>query len=131
MKLVFDTYALMTYLRREPNHHIVRSLLADTLHQNHESYMSVINLGELFYMRWRKGSQAEAESALKFVRRMGIHIEPATNERVMNAAGIKAIVSLSYADAFAAALAEELNATLVTGDLEYKPLEPKINILWL
>jgi ribonuclease VapC len=131
MKLVFDTYALMTYLRHEPGYQVVRSLLLATLQQQHEAYMSVINYGELFYMRWRKGSQAEAESALKFVRRAGIHIEPVTTDRVIRAARVKATISLSYADAFAATLAEEIGATLVTGDLEYKPLEPRINILWL
>jgi len=93
--------------------------------------MSVINLGELFYMQWRKGSQAKAENAVKFVQSVGVRIEPATTVRVMNAARIKAVVSLSYADAFAASLAQEINATLVTGDPEYKPFETSINIHWL
>lgn len=131
MKLVFDTYAVMNYLRREPSHQIVRSLLSETLSRQHEAHMSIINLGELFYMQCRKGSLAKANSAMRFVRRAGINIEPATTERVMRAAQLKATISLSYADAFAAALAQELAATLVTGDPEYKPLESTIAILWL
>ena len=93
--------------------------------------MSVINLGELFYMRSRKNGAAKAESSLRFVRRSGIIVEPATQQRVIKAARLKAKHSMSYADAFAATLAEELNATLVTGDLEYKPLEGSLNILWI
>lgn len=131
MNLVFDTYALMTYLQREPGHQIVRSLLAETLQHQHEAYISVINLGESYYMRYRKGSLAQANSALRFVRRTRMQIAPATTERVMRAAHLKATLSLSYADAFAATLAQELNATLVTGDAEYKPLETTINLLWL
>lgn len=131
MRIIFDTYALMAYLRREQGHEVVRALIAETLDGGHDASMSVINLGELFYMQCRKATQAQAESALKFVRRAGIRIEPATTGRVMSAARLKAAVSLSYADAFAASLASELNATLVTGDPEYKPLETAINILWL
>lgn len=131
MKFVLDTYAVITYLRREQGFDIVRQLLVETLAGTHETYMSVINLGELFYMQSRKGSQTKAENAIKFVQRVGVRVEPATTERVMNAARIKAAVSLSYADAFAASLAQELNATLVTGDPEYKPLETSIDILWL
>ncbi|MEW5989188.1 MAG: PIN domain-containing protein [Chloroflexota bacterium] len=44
---------------------------------------------------------------------------------------MKAAYPLSYADAFAAALAQELKATLVTGDPEFRPLIALIAIEWL
>jgi len=47
------------------------------------------------------------------------------------AAEFKARHSLSLADAFAAALAKELNTPLVTGDPEFKPLAGDIKIQWL
>jgi len=128
---VFDTYALMVYLRREKNYQLVRTLILETLQGRCKAYLSIINLGELFYMQGRKSGMAKAESSVKFVKRAGIVIEPATIERVLNAARLKATVSLSYADAFAASLASELKATLVTGDPEFKPLEPNLKILWL
>lgn len=131
MRYVFDTYALMAYLRGEKNSHLVRTIIVNALQGLDATHLSVINLGELFYMQLRKSGEARAESSLRFVRRAGINVEPATTDRVMRAARLKAKVSLSYADAFAASLAEELNATLVTGDLEYKPLEPTLKILWL
>lgn len=131
MDYVLDTFALMAYLRREKNFQIVRNIILETLQGKSGSFMSVINLGELYYMQARKSGTIKAENSVKFVKRAGILIEPATTARVMNAAKIKATVSLSYADAFAASLALELNATLVTGDAEYKPLEPNLKILWL
>ncbi|HSK72666.1 MAG TPA: type II toxin-antitoxin system VapC family toxin [Pyrinomonadaceae bacterium] len=131
MDYVLDTFALMAYLRREKNFQIVRNIILETLQGKSRSFMSVINLGELYYMQARKSGTIKAENSVKFVKRAGILIEPATTARVMNAAKIKATVSLSYADAFAASLALELNATLVTGDSEYKPLEPNLKILWL
>ena len=47
------------------------------------------------------------------------------------AAIYKATNKMSYADAFAAALAKIKNADLVTGDAEFKPLEKEIKINWL
>jgi hypothetical protein len=38
---------------------------------------------------------------------------------------------LAYADAFAAALAMAEEATLVTGDPEFKPLEKSLSIQWI
>jgi predicted nucleic acid-binding protein len=47
------------------------------------------------------------------------------------AADFKARFKLSLADAFAAALAKENKAELVTGDTEFKPLEGEIKIHWM
>jgi len=47
------------------------------------------------------------------------------------AAIYKATYRVAYADAFAAALAKERRAELVTGDPEFKPLEKEIKINWL
>jgi predicted nucleic acid-binding protein len=47
------------------------------------------------------------------------------------AADFKARFKISLADAFAAALAKEKKAQLVTGDLEFKSLEKEIRISWL
>jgi predicted nucleic acid-binding protein len=47
------------------------------------------------------------------------------------AAAYKARHRLSLSDAFAAALAKEKKAELVTGDKEFKALEKEIRIHWL
>jgi predicted nucleic acid-binding protein len=52
-------------------------------------------------------------------------------ELVRQAAIYKATKKLSYADAFAAALAKIRNAELVTGDQEFKDVESEIKIGWL
>jgi hypothetical protein len=44
------------------------------------------------------------------------------------AADFKARFKMSLADAFAAALAKDKKAELVTGDVEFKPLEREIKI---
>jgi len=60
-----------------------------------------------------------------------LEILPVGRELAMIAAHIKARHAMAYADAFAAALAQETAATLVTGDPEFKLLEPILNIHWL
>ncbi len=108
MDYVLDTFALMAYLRRERNFQTVRTIIHETLQGKNKAFMSVINLGELYYMQARKSGVISAEQSVKFVKRAGVIIKPVTTERVMNAAKIKSTVSLSYADAFAASLALEL-----------------------
>ena len=50
---------------------------------------------------------------------------------VLQAAGDKSRHKISYADAFAAALAKQQNAELVTGDRQFRALEGEIKIHWL
>ena len=53
--------------------------------------------------------------------------------QIRDAADLKSEGGLSFADAFAAALANELSTPLVTGDPEFAELEQRgiIQILWL
>jgi predicted nucleic acid-binding protein len=53
---------------------------------------------------------------------------PASEEAVMAAVGFKMHYALSYADAFAAAAAQALGATLVSGDPELLQLEGELAI---
>ena len=60
-----------------------------------------------------------------------IEFHPATRPLADLAAGFRSRYRLSLADAFAAALAKDMKAELVTGDPEFKALEKEIEIQWL
>jgi uncharacterized protein len=47
------------------------------------------------------------------------------------AAHLKAQYPIAYADAFALALAQSKEATLLTGDLEFRQAEKEVSIEWL
>ena len=47
------------------------------------------------------------------------------------AAKLKGKYRIAYADCFAVALSVKLNATLVTGDPEFKKLKGRISIQWI
>jgi ribonuclease VapC len=82
----------------------------------------------------REVSQEAAEQTAKEMAGLTIDIvgvDEQNLELVRQAAIYKATRKLSYADAFAAALAKIRNAELVTGDREFKVVENEINIQWL
>jgi ribonuclease VapC len=62
---------------------------------------------------------------------MSIEIVDADWNLTCRAASLKAKGRLAYADCFAAALAVERKAQLVTGDPELKALEEKVKVLWI
>ena len=58
-------------------------------------------------------------------------LEQATRERVLAAAHIKATHAMSYADAFVVAAAQEMRATILTGDPEFRTVEGLVPVEWL
>lgn len=127
---VLDAFALLAYLQGEPGGEIVRSLVeradADT-----PLHLSLINLGETTYIIEREQGNTQAQRVLVDIRRMPLVLHDVGESRVLAAAHIKAHYPLSYADCFAAALAQELRAILVTGDPEFHALQGVIPVLWL
>jgi predicted nucleic acid-binding protein len=94
-------------------------------------YMSVINVGEVWYTVAREVSEEEANASVKSLRDLRIQFEDADWELTQEAARYKSQHKMSYADAFAAALAKIKKADLVTGDNEFKPLDGEIKISWV
>lgn len=135
-RLVLDSFALLAYFFKEPNGDTVRGLLRRAAHRELKPYLSVINLGECFYMAWRKGGSTKAQSIIRTIHRLPITLAEITEARALRAATIKAIYSgskqqLSFADAFAVALAEELDCPVVTDDPEFRAVESLITVTWL
>jgi len=93
--------------------------------------MTDVNYAEVKYSVVKKdGGEAWAEAA-KVLQGLPIDFHSTTRALADTAADFKARFKLSLADAFAAALAKERRAELVTGDLEFKPLEKEIKVHWL
>ena len=72
-----------------------------------------------------------AQKALAAIEQLPIEWLPATRERILQAAHIKASARLSYADAFAAAAASEFKGSVLTGDPEFAEAENEIPVTWL
>jgi ribonuclease VapC len=93
--------------------------------------LSTISLGEIAYTVERRHGADACRNALERLAVFPIQIQEAMREQVMAAAHLKACYAISYADAFAAALAQELEAPVVTGDREFAQVESLVDVLWL
>lgn len=130
-KYVLDSYALIAYSRGEKGAEAVAGIIDDGLNDKAELYLSVINWGEIYYITLRNFDLKRAELFKDIVARYPIAIVEANKELTLKAAYYKAYNKISYADAFAAALAKMKKAVLVTGDKEFKVLESEIKIKWI
>ncbi len=131
---VLDSWALIAFFEDEPAAEEVEKLLVKAEAGRHKLLLCVVNWGEIYYNTMRKVSQEAAEQKAKEIAGLTIEIvgvEGKDMELVRQAAIYKATKKLSYADAFAAALAKIRNAELVTGDQEFKEVEGEIKIGWL
>ncbi len=79
--------------------------------------MSWINLGEVFYIVHRHEGEADAKGVARNLRRRLV-LDLPDEERIIEAATIKANHAVAYADAFALATAMAYGADLMTGDPE-------------
>ena len=93
-----------------------------------ELFICIINLGEVFYSIGRKEGRDQGRETLAEIRLLPLNVVSATDDLVMAAANLKMDYAISYADAFAAALAEQLNATVATGDPEFRQLDGRIRL---
>jgi ribonuclease VapC len=118
-------------LQGEPGAPAVRELIEQAIEGEVTLLMSQINLGEVIYHTERKHGARKAQETLVEIEALPIQMVEATRRRVLDAAHLKANHRLSYADAFAAALAEEHGAALVTGDPEFRALGQSIKVEWL
>jgi ribonuclease VapC len=93
--------------------------------------MTVVNVGEVLYVIERRRGPNAARAAIALLDSLAIRVVDAGRELTFDAAHIKANHALSYADAFAVALAQRLQAALVTGDPEYRSVESLVRVEWL
>ena len=130
-KYVLDSYALLAFLANEKGRDLVENLFILAMKKEVQLYMSIINFGEIIYIIEREEGLKNAQLALARISKLPVKLVDADLYFTLKASYIKANNTLSFADAFAASLALEKNASLVTGDKEFSSVEAKINIIWI
>lgn len=128
---VLDSYAVLAFLRDEPGGPKVREQLQAAAQGRARLYLCLINYGEVLYLVERRWGEPELRRVIAFLDDLPIQMVPVDRPLTLATAHIKAHYRLSYADAFAAALAQMLDATVVTGDPEFKSVEGLVRIQWL
>ena len=128
---ILDSFAVLAYFQAEPSGPKVKDLLSRAKAGESVLFLSVINLGEVIYTVGQKLGDEIADEILHDILNLPIKLAEATMDRVLAAARIKAQYAVSYADVFAIALAQELDAPVLTGDPEFKKVESFISLVWL
>lgn len=128
---VLDSHALLRLLRDEPGADTVAQILERAGARDHPVHMSEVNYAEVQYMIRRKDGDAAWKTIAGELVAAPSQFHAADRALADTAADFKARFKISLGNAFAAALAKEQKAELVTGDPEFKPLEKEITIHWL
>ena len=129
--IVLDSYAVLAYLQAEKGAQQVKEILHQAANGQLTVQMTVINLGEVYYITSRAYGQERAEEVLAMLRHLPIKLVVADEKLTLEAARIKAKHPLSYADAFTVALAQRHGVPVVTGDPEFSCVENLVSIKWL
>ena len=129
--IVLDSWAIMSYLQDEPSAEKVADTIADAHDDNIPLLMSIVNAGEVWYIIARKTSEADADRSIHELKQLGIKLVDADWDIAHDAGRFKAKHKMSFADCFAAALAKQRKAHLVTGDPEFKEVGSDVIINWL
>ena len=128
---VLDAGALFAFLEDRAGASKVDHLLTEAARGYAEILMSAVNYGEVFGSILREHGLDRATRAMNAVHPLPIRLVDATPQRSLRAAEIKSKYKLYYVDSFAAALAIECKATLVTSDADFRRLGHGFPRLWL
>lgn len=129
--IVLDSWAVIAYLEDEAAAEKVADIIGDAHEDGIPLLMTVVNAGEVWYIVARETSAADADASIKQLRDLGVEFIDADWDLAKGAGYFKFKNKMSFADCFAAALAKHRKASLVTGDREFKQVEPEINVSWL
>lgn len=129
--IVLDSYAVIAFFRKEKAGTKVKRILNQAAMNSRILYMSYINVAEFYYKNTRIGGKTLAEKTLSQLKELPITLVSATNERVLQAAEVKAKYPIALGDCFAIATALEFEASILSGDPELKLVEDIVKIDWL
>jgi ribonuclease VapC len=127
---VLDSHALLAYFEGEASGALVRTLIEEAEQRRVRLYVSLVNWGEVFYIVHREKGELAAHEIVARVDVLPITLRSVDRKVVQAAAMLKATHPIAYADAFAAATANLLDVPVVTGDPEFRRLQPGTKVVW-
>lgn len=130
-----DACAVIAYLFDEPGSDLFENMLVQARRNEIELVMHAANLGEVYYDILKRNDVQAAQVSYQTVKQFPIRFEDRISDQLIFRIGeLKIGHRISYADAFAVAQTNLLNATLITTDhKEFEPLEKAgvVTICWL
>ncbi len=128
---VLDSYALLAHFEDEAGGEQVRKILKAAQAGKTKLFLSVINLGEVYYNTLRERGREQADEVWFIAEQLPISIVDADTDMTREAARLKGVHAVAYADCFAAALGVRKKAKVVTGDPEFKKFGADVAVEWI
>ena len=128
---VLDSSAILALFFEEASADEVEGILHKAGEADRPVLISAINWAEVLYRVGKMQGASGVQEAKRFEQTMPIEVVPVDLLLAETAAEIKLQHKLPLADAFAAALARQKKAVLITGDHDFKRVENEIKINWL
>jgi len=128
---VLDSFAVLAYLGDEAGAQRVQRILARARKGQADVWLCLVNYGEVLYIIERKRALEEVHKAIAAIDQLPVQVVQADRALTFRAANVKANFAVSYADAFAIALAEIKGAKVVTGDPEFRKVRSLVNVEWI
>ncbi len=128
-RYVLDANALLGFFEaRYGAAQRIRKLFDEARRQDRPLLMSAVTWGEVFYIEWRRHGETGVQQAENVLQELPIVVIAVDRERASRVGALKQKHSLGYADAFAAELAIERRAWLVTADPEFSRVGQLLSI---
>lgn len=128
---VLDSFALLALFRDEVAADAVEAVIRSQ--QRGEAHLAIatVNLGEVAYRTEREFGFERVQDVLGKIIEFQIDVVDVDRSLALVAARHKAIFKMSFADCIATALAQRLDASLVTGDPDFQQVEHLVSVEWL
>jgi ribonuclease VapC len=124
---ILDASAILRFVEDESGAEQVQQLFKTSLEGDIQLFISAITWGEINYMAIRAHGSANARLLVDQLKSLPVTVLPVDASVAEAAAEFKETHNLSYADAFAGALAQRTQATLVTANVkDFKPLAQNV-----
>ena len=126
--VVLDTSACFAFLEDEAGADVVESYLVEAKQGRRVIHLSFATLTEVEYITTQERGASDADAALAKMKAWPIRWLHSDEALCGEAAKLKAAHKVSFADAFVAATAQRLNATLVHKDPDFDALKGIIKL---
>jgi len=128
---ILDSYALLAHFEDEAGGAKVRDMLTSAREGETKLYLSVINFGEIYYNTFRERGAEKAREIRFIIEQLSVIIVNADTALTLEAARLKALYPVAYADCFAAALGVVKKCKVVTGDPEFRKMAKEVKTEWI
>ena len=128
---VLDSFALLAFLFKEKGHQKIVDVFDRAAESDEAALIASPNWAEVRYIVQRKVGMERWNEVRSTILALPIQVVAADQVLAEAAGALKAAKKMSLADCFAAALAQQKQAAVYTGDPEFKAVAKEVKVVWL